>query len=495
MTKEDIGKILGLGNLSMRKSYYKDLKSHQFKLEQFRFALNKFNCPIVFFEPETLKIIDKNETFSSFFENEKPFLSLTDLFFKKDIKKIKYNLKGDITNVIVSLKKNNKSFPFELTIRKTHFRGNSVGICLFYDISQRLKYEKELKKNEQKYRTLYNYSETIQKQLEFVINKAETLVVAIDNSGKIIESNINQFKPFTDSIKNKNIFTDEFKCNSKEIINLATSKTINKLNNNLVLSDKKGRKHLYRFVVKKFKAEENKNDISCIIYGKDLTHYRENLENLVQGSPYIYMDEGKNDLSGALKYLSYNYKIFHFSRDRKKSVYEFVKHIELNSTKNPLNDVYNKICELTKKNQRCIFYIERFDFLRCFASFHELMKLIFKINDIIKESENIIIYFVKNKLFSESELEYLKNECFIFNLEEGECEIEPRKLRILQLLSLEGNAMNCSQISRKSGFSRKTIINWINEMELKGLLFSTTHGRSKYLKISEKGNKMLGKNA
>lgn len=491
MAKEDVKKILGLGSFSMHKSYYKDLKDHQIKLEQFGFALDNFHCPIVFFDPVNLIIVDKNETFSSFFENEKTFRFLTDIFLKKDQEEIKKNLTEKKPKFSAKIKKDNKKYPFEITIRMTSFRGKKVGVCLFYDISERLKYENEIKENEAKYRSLYHYSETTLKQLEFVINKSETLMVAIDKFGKIIESNITRFEPFKKPLKDKNIFKDELPEYYDEIKKLAHSASVYPTKKTIEIRDERGQKYIFSFIIKKF-YNKTKNEIASIIYGNDLTNYKDNHEILLPGNAYVHMEVEEDNLINILKDFSTEYKVFYISRNNGKADLDFGEMIELKVTKDPLEEVHKKIRDKIRNNKKCIFYFQRLDFLRCFGTFQELMKLVFTINDIVKESKNIVVYSVKKSIFTESEIEHLQNECFLFTLDNSTNDLDPRKLTILRLISSEKNAMNCTQISRKTGISRKTIIDWTKELELKGLAYFREHGRGKYLRITDKGKKEIG---
>ncbi|MGM5483039.1 MAG: MarR family transcriptional regulator [Nanobdellota archaeon] len=480
MASNDLKRIIGLGSSSLRKNYYKDLAKNQYKLNQFRFALDSFTYPFVFFNPVDFKVIDCNKTYLELFDNawSVPFSQHFDnpKHIRDSLKSNKYHIESEIIT-------SKGRLPVELTIKRTCFQGNEIGICLIYDVSERKKYERELENKEKKFRSLFQYAELSRKQLQAVIDNSEMFAITIDHAGWVIQSNVSQF-PFENKIDGKNIFSDEFPKEYSEFVSLL-KETKSMQNSRLVsLKDVNGKKYSFNITAKKIGMAES---FGYLIYGHDVTNYNEVIDSFVPGHCYMHLDEQKTSVCQALDAIT-TFDVFSFSRNPDHDRFSFPNIVKINASDNPLEDIYEHIKKIVD-SKKAIIYFDRFDFLRCFSDFSGVMRMVYKINDLIRTTGSIIVYSVPN-VFTDMEIEYFRNECFLITLDNKE-NLDPRKIELLRCLYASDVPLNCTQLGKKCDISRKTVLYWSNELEKMGFIEQMRHGRSKYLKLTVNGGKVL----
>lgn len=476
MKRNQLHSILGLGKGSVRKNYYKDLTRNQYKLNQFRFALDNFSCPIVFFDPNNFKVIDSNVTFFEYFDINEDASVLNIL---KPSKKefVKEELGLGKNNIRTSIISKGSEIPVELTIKKTSFMGKEIGICLIYDISERIKYEKKLEEEENKYRSLYHYAELSRKQLSAVLENSRTFAIAIDHSGKIIHSNTTQF-PFKNYIEGMNVFKDKFPEEYSEIVSLIHEKG-NSINRVITIINK-GERNVFKLTAKRIGGD---NPLGFLIYGHDITNHNEILRTLVDGGCYMHLHEQRDIVCQALEMVDYN--VYAFSRNPKRDEHSF-ETVPLPAVDDPIKYIYDKVKELIKK--KSIIYFDRFAFLLCFSDFSAVMRLVYRLNDLIRKSDSIILYAMPG-MFTKEQVEYFRGECFFFS--EKKEDLDPRKWKMLECLYSSDIALNCTQIGKKCSLSRKTVLNWAQELQAGDFIEEFRKGRSKYLKLTQKGYELF----
>lgn len=480
MKRNQLDSILGLGKGSVRKNYYKDLTRNQYKLSQFRFALDNFSCPIVFFDPKNFKVIDSNATFFEYFDIKED-VSFLDIFEPSQAEFVRQELDMDKKSINTSVKSKGSEVPVELTVKRTSFRGKEIGICLIYDVSERIRYEKELEEKENKYRSLFHYAELARKQLSAVLENSRTFAIAIDHSGKIILSNTAIF-PFRKSIEGMNVFKDKFPEDYSEIVSLIHELRGSSINRAVTVIDNKGEKYVFKLTAKKIGGN---NPLGYLIYGHDVTNHNEILRTLIDGRCYMHLDEQRDIVCQPLEIVD-KYNVYAFSRNPTHDEHCF-ETISLPAVEDPLEYIYKKVKELIAK--KSIIYFDRFAFLLCFSDFSAVMRLVYRLNDMIRSSDSIIIYAMPG-MFTKEQVEYFRGECFLFSTEKKE-DLDPRKLKMLECLYFSDVALNCSQLGKKCNLSRKTVLNWAQELDAGGFIEEFRKGRSKYLKLTQKGHEFF----
>jgi PAS domain S-box-containing protein len=146
-------RIIGLGEHSVRKSYYPELQERLAELEKFRSLLDQSNDAIFLVQIPSGILMDLNESACSQLGYKKedlmnrPFGNITD---DERIKKFLGNekiLQGERQTLnIIMKKRNSQDFPVEMTVRIVNFNDIGYAVIVARDITERIKAEEEKKK-------------------------------------------------------------------------------------------------------------------------------------------------------------------------------------------------------------------------------------------------------------------------------------------------------------------------------------------------------------
>jgi len=146
-------RIIGLGEHSIRKSYYPELQERLAELEKFRSLLDQSNDAIFLVQIPSGILMDVNESACSQLGYKKddllkkPFGNITD---DERIKKLLENEKiideeRQILKIIMK-KSNSHDLPVEMTVRIVNFNSIFYAVIVARDITERIKAEEEKKK-------------------------------------------------------------------------------------------------------------------------------------------------------------------------------------------------------------------------------------------------------------------------------------------------------------------------------------------------------------
>jgi len=146
-------RIIGLGEHSIRKSYYPELQERLAELEKFRSLLDQSNDAIFLVQIPSGILMDVNESACSQLGYKKddllkkPFGNITD---DERIKKLLENEKiideGRQILKIIMKKSNSHDLPVEMTVRIVNFNSIFYAVIVARDITERIKAEEEKKK-------------------------------------------------------------------------------------------------------------------------------------------------------------------------------------------------------------------------------------------------------------------------------------------------------------------------------------------------------------
>ncbi|MFP4315993.1 MAG: PAS domain S-box protein [Desulfovibrionales bacterium] len=156
-------KIIGLGERSIRKSYYPMLQERMAELERFRALLDQTKDAIFLMEAGTGRFVDVNQSACTQmgYSREELFSMRVDSLWTLPVAEKVRQLfavsspEGRRTTVEAEIAARQGSFPAEITLRLVHFNDQDYVVAVARDITARKKAEQELREAEQKYRSIF----------------------------------------------------------------------------------------------------------------------------------------------------------------------------------------------------------------------------------------------------------------------------------------------------------------------------------------------------
>ncbi len=156
-------KIIGLGEKSIKKSYYPELQEHLNELERFRTLLDQTNDAIFLVEVASRSLTDYNKSACDqlgYLPEElikKSMFDLVDSESQENFRKIFSEMPDQKKWKFEAyfIKKSNKKVPMEVSTRMVNFSGVLYSVMVARDIEDRLAAQKALKESEEYYRTIF----------------------------------------------------------------------------------------------------------------------------------------------------------------------------------------------------------------------------------------------------------------------------------------------------------------------------------------------------
>lgn len=159
-------KIIGLGEGSLKKSYYPELQEQLNELERFRTLLDQTNDAIFLVETTSRLLTDYNQSaceqlgYSPEELIKKPFL---DIISPDDRRKFMNFCSQHFSTIsdknwkfkVSFIQKNQKHIPMEVSARMVDFSGTLYSVMVARDIRDRIATEKALRESEDYYRTIF----------------------------------------------------------------------------------------------------------------------------------------------------------------------------------------------------------------------------------------------------------------------------------------------------------------------------------------------------
>jgi hypothetical protein len=249
---------------------------------------------------------------------------------------------------------------------------------------------------------------------------------------------------------------------------------------------------------------ENNNIKEIILVCKDVTSKNVLKEKLQDGFAYLLDDKNIDQLLPVYSsFIENNYRGLIISRQIMNDIFKSknTKFFNLSldkkgglSTINNLNQL-EKIIENNLKKNKMIILLDRIDFFLSTFPFNEIIKTFYRINDLIKKHNSILILRINSKLLKESELSLFNEEYIRLKSEKiSDIIIRDDLIDIIKFIDNE-NKMNINvtygDIGKKFNISKVTVKNRIETLIKKDLIYSKKIGKSKILYLTKHGKKVV----
>jgi predicted transcriptional regulator len=154
-----------------------------------------------------------------------------------------------------------------------------------------------------------------------------------------------------------------------------------------------------------------------------------------------------------------------------------------------------RIDEFTKLEQRPILLLDRIDYLLTNFSFDSCIKSLYKITNIIARNNGILLVRLNPSVVDSSQLALIREELKqIPSQKIHDIQIEDYLYNILTFIYEENQnnlVITYKKISKKFSISKVTTAKRLDILKEKGLILIKKHGKTKTIKISEKGKTLL----
>jgi PAS domain S-box-containing protein len=345
-------------------------------------------------------------------------------------------------------------------------------------------------------------------KLNRIINSTNDIIITVDNNG-IIDS-------WNEAAKKK-IGLSKKKATGLPIDTLPSSaEAIKSFIKNILVSKKT---HMLELDI--YDSNENKiillADASLIydnfgkpdgvvFFGRDITTQSQISVSLSKKQGYISTNESVEEILETINLYS-TYEKLVISRNLSNkfinnitSSNNHITYVNLSSrpkdkkSSADLNYLFRFIKLHVEKNPQSIILITHLHYLSFHNSFTDLMKFIYKVNDLIRVSKCICIYHVVSDCFDKKELTYIKDECILYPSESSSVSLDKKLFDILTFI-IENNDLQIivhfSHISKKFRLSRKTTKKYLDNLQQNGLIKIKKVGREKQIISTSLGKAML----
>jgi len=350
------------------------------------------------------------------------------------------------------------------------------------------------------------------KYLQNIINSTSELIITFDTNSRVTTWNktaelvtgYKQNEVIGRKINLLNMFlnSDDLTDYIRNVFNKYT-----KPFKDITLQSKEGTQKIFRMSSSIIKGDMNEN-IGVLFTGKDITRDSEVHGKLIPGNSYLYNDENSEASFSFLNELTasgfdglcvsrinpYRIKEIFPSEDikvvllggNKINGFEYVRDIE---------ELVDKIIRFAEEKSRPLILIDRVDYLLSIFSFEEFIKALYRIENVIRSNNAVLIVRINPNSVDKDQLEFFKEELLLLPSKKIEdIELEDKLYEILKFIHrLNQNNMliYISKIGHEFSLSKVTNSTYLNSLGEKGLVYIEKKGKLKTLYITEKGKTLL----
>jgi predicted transcriptional regulator len=257
-----------------------------------------------------------------------------------------------------------------------------------------------------------------------------------------------------------------------------------------------------------FMRDENKNVYEILFVCRDITFDKERHGRLLFGSSYL-ISEQVNDtafevFTGMLRGGNPGLYVGRIVDSELKNVFSDVSPLVVRLSKDEdkksltvsnFDKLLPVLNDFVSKKQKSIILLDRVEYLIINSSFENVIKNIYRLNDMIKEHNCLLLIRINPALIDKTQMAILKEE--LNELPErqiDDVQLEETLFEILEYIQIENkrNAIvSYSRIGKQFTISKVTTQKRIESLLEKGLIFSKKQGRIKTLYITDKGKNLL----
>jgi len=331
-------------------------------------------------------------------------------------------------------------------------------------------------------------------QLKNIIDGATESIVSIDKQGLITAWN-KAISGIT-GISDKNILkTNISDVKTKGIISL-----IDLLESTLLtkkselkehkIKDKNGNIRVMLSSVSIIKGL-NKKMGGVVFIGRDITYQRQAKIQMIGGNSYIAIKENFNNVFAIFNsFKEKKYSSLLVSRgnienrlsDETSLLLMNRGDIEGLNTEAEPKKIFEVIKSFFDKHEKTVVLLHRIEYISSMYGFDELLKFLYNLNDLVKSSNNIIMMHIAENCFTETQLEFFKQEFDNFPLACEEIHLEGKKKALLKFVSNKNSlheTVNFNIVSKEFDVSRRTIKTWLNDFQIKRIVRIVKKGRKR----------------
>jgi len=243
---------------------------------------------------------------------------------------------------------------------------------------------------------------------------------------------------------------------------------------------------------------------------RDITFKDEIHGKLIPGVSYLIPDitiDSTRDLFKSLLHQQWNgYYITRTNEELEQVFHEKIpKYSTISSDQNNpnnisnLDELYINISKFVKTNNRAVILLDRIDYLVSLFSFNEVLSTLYKIIDIIKQRQGILLLRTNKLLFTVEQYEFLQEELNKIPSKELEnVGLEDAGYKILHYIwqqNTKNRVVTQKHVCAHCNISKITAQKRIEDLLTKELVLSKKQGRSKHLHATDKGKELLQKHS
>jgi len=350
--------------------------------------------------------------------------------------------------------------------------------------------------------------------LNNVINSASEIIISIDINNKIstwnktaeITMGYKQREVIGRSITSLEIFEDAsgLKDNIKNIC-----EGHDKPFDRMILRAKNGAKKLLQVSCSIIQGD-NEDVFGILLIGKDITQDSETHGQLLQGNSYLITDEHSDSALNLFTDLTISdYNGLFITRNTPDAIRNVISSInakvivlsqdiigEFEHVYEP-DKLIDRIKEFIENEDKPIILLDRIDYFITNFSFEKVIKSIYRINNIVAQSNAVLLIRLKTSIVNMVQLAIIKEEVQPLPSQKTDnIEIDDYLYNILKFIhdqNQQNMLVSYRKISQKFSISKVTTAKRLNTLKERELILIKSHGKAKSIHISEKGKTLLHK--
>lgn len=380
------------------------------------------------------------------------------------------------------------------------YQGESAVQVIIHNITERKKAEQEIIRTKE--------------HLKNVINSASEIIISIDINNKISTWNktaeiimgYKQREIIGRSIDSLDIFEDVSGLQD-HIKNIYEGH--GKPFDRIILRAKNGAKKLLQVSYSIIQGD-NEDIFGILLMGKDITQDSEAHGQLLQGNSYLITDAHSDSALNLFTDLTVaDYNGLFITRDTLDVIRNVISSIDVKTivlsqdTIGEFEHVYepdkliDRIKEFIENEDKPIILFDRIDYFLTNFSFETVIKAIYRINNIVTQSNAVLLLRLKPSIVNMRQLALIKEELQPLPSQKiGSIELEEYLYNILKFIHDQNQhnvLVSYRKISQEFSISKVTTAKRLNILGERELILIKKHGKTKSIHISEKGKTLLHK--